>query len=557
MQEFFDSLKGRGLITADQLNRLHRASEQGGESSVRLINRLGYVDQLVLAIELSRHFAIPMIDDDEWPEEFVLPDCISPRFMREHEVLPLRAEPHLMTVAVCDPSDQATLNSLRIASERQMDLRIATESQIISRIERLVKGESESAAQTGGNGSGGNEEDEEQIKDLALDAPVIDLVNRLFREASAARATDLHIEPTRGRVVVRRRIDGILQDAGVLPPDFGRAAVSRIKILTQLNIAERRLPQDGRARIHAGNREYDIRVATMPTIHGESVAIRFLSSVNQVPDIAKLGLIPTDLLHLKEQALKANGLIAVTGPTGSGKTTTLAAVLDFLNLPSRKILTIEDPVEYQVEGVTQIQVRSDIGLTFAATTRAMLRHDPNIIMVGEMRDHETAQIGVNAALAGRLVLTTLHTNSAAGAVTRLLDLGVKAFLIASTLRCVVAQRLVRRLCSTCRQEYAGTLDDIAELSPEIAERHKGPLRLWRAVGCDHCNGDGYQGQAAIFELLIVDKSIRKLIKPDVDSDVIANAARKAGMTSMLVDGIAKCQQGLTTLEELARVVAED
>jgi general secretion pathway protein E len=339
-----------------------------------------------------------------------------------------------------------------------------------------------------------------------------------------------------------------------LPPDLGKAAVSRIKILSQLNIAERRLPQDGRARIRAGDREYDIRVATMPTIHGESIAIRFLSATNQVPDIGKLGMAGRDIEQLKQQSLHAHGLIVVTGPTGSGKTTTLAAVLEFLNDPARKILTIEDPVEYQVEGVNQIQVRPDIGLTFATTLRSMLRLDPDIIMVGEMRDSETAKIGVNAALTGHLVLTTLHTNSAAGAITRLLDLDVQAFLIASTLRCVVAQRLVRKLCTSCRTPYTAEGDVVTQLG--LAKTAK-PMRLWKANGCDHCNGTGYLGRAAIFELLVVDEDLRKTIKPDVNSDIIAATARKAGMTSMASDGLVKCREGLTTIEELARVVTED
>jgi general secretion pathway protein E len=555
MQSFLDSLQDRGLITADQAARLERAASQAGESAVRAINRLGYVDQQALVVELSRHFNIRTLEDSEWPEAPVLPECISPRFMREHRILPLRADPKSVIVAVSDPADSPVLDAIRIASERRLELRIATESQIVSRIERLLErpGEDQVRKQTVAT----SEEDEAQIKDLSLDAPVIDLVNRLFREASAARATDLHIEPARGRVVVRRRIDGLLQEADVLPPDFGRAAVSRIKILTQLNIAERRLPQDGRARVRAGDREYDIRVATMPTIHGESIAVRFLSATNQAPEIGKLGLVGRDLEQLKAQASHAHGLIVVTGPTGSGKTTTLAAVLEFLNDPARKLLTIEDPVEYQVEGVNQIQVRPDIGLTFASTLRSMLRLDPDIIMVGEMRDSETAKIGVNAALTGHLVLTTLHTNSSAGAITRLLDLGVQAFLIASTLRCVVAQRLVRKLCINCRKQYTAEPVVLSQLGIELPKARKTPLRLWKAVGCDHCNGTGFLGRAAIFELLVVDEEIRKLIRPDVSSNAIAAAARKAGMTSMTSDGFAKCCDGLTTVEELGRVVTED
>ena len=386
---------------------------------------------------------------------------------------------------------------------------------------------------------------------------MIDLVNRLFREASAARATDLHIEPARGRVLVRRRVDGLMQEAASLPPELGRATVSRIKILTGLNIAERRLPQDGRARVRAGEREHDIRVATMPTIHGESIAIRFLHATNQTPGIGTLGLEPKQLALLKAQANHDNGMIVVTGPTGSGKTTTLAAVLDFLNDPAQKLVTIEDPVEYQIEGVNQIQIRPDIGLTFAATLRSLLRLDPDTIMVGEMRDSETAKIGVNAALTGHLVLTTLHTNSAAGAITRLIDLGVQAFLIASTLRCVVAQRLVRKLCQTCREPHEVSEAVLHEIPAEAARQHKGPARMWKPKGCEHCNGTGFLGRAAIFEILIVDEHIRRLIKPDVSSGIIAKQAIANGMVTMLGDGFAKCLDGITTIEEIGRVTSED
>jgi general secretion pathway protein E len=334
---------------------------------------------------------------------------------------------------------------------------------------------------------------------------------------------------------------------------LGRAAVSRLKILTNLNIAEKRLPQDGRARLRIAERDYDIRVATMPTIHGEGIAIRFLSSNTQAPELTRLGLAEPDLARLRREISHAHGMIVVTGPTGSGKTTTLAAALGQLNDPSRKVVTIEDPVEYQVAGVNQIQVHPEIGLSFARTLRSLLRFDPDIIMIGEMRDGETASIGVNAALTGHLVLTTLHTNSAAGAVVRLLDLGVQAYLIASTLRCVVAQRLVRKLCTHCREPFEAPADLAAQLPAPVAA----PLRLWRAKGCSYCGGSGYSGRAAIFELLSIDDDIRRLIKPGVSAEVISEAARRAGMVSMMTDGLAKCRDGLTTVEELGRVTSEE
>ncbi len=552
MTPFLSELNRKELISADQAVRLAKAEAETGVSAIRQLLRQGLVDQQVLVVEIARHFGLPQVT--EWPRKPVLPDRISLRFMREHHALPVAVDAATLKVAVSDPSDTDLVAALRLAAERKIELEVATDSQILSAIERLDQsGDAEAGP---GAGPQGSADDDENLKDLALDAPVIDLVNRLFREASAARATDLHIEPARGRVIVRRRVDGLLKEVERLAPDLGRAAVSRLKILTHLNIAERRLPQDGRARVRIGERDYDIRVATMPTIHGESIAIRFLSANTQVPDLAKLGLSARDLSVLKEQARHSYGMIVVTGPTGSGKTTTLAGVLDYLNDPARKIVTIEDPVEYQVEGVNQIQVHPEIGLTFAKTLRSLLRFDPDIIMVGEMRDGETASIGVNAALTGHLVLTTLHTNSAAGAITRLLDLGVQAYLIASTLRCAVAQRLVRRLCATCRTPYMAEPSLLAQLPLGAARDIKEPVRLWKANGCDHCGGSGYLGRSAIFEVLVVDETLRHLIRPDTGADVIAAAAREAGMTSMIADGLAKCREGVTTIEELGRVAAE-
>ena len=498
----------------------------------------------------------------EWPGRRVLPEAVSLRFMRERHVLPVAAGDGRLSVIVSDPTDEATLAGLRLAAGMELSLLIAADDQILAAIERLEQGAEEGA---GPASAAGSAEDDDTLKDMALDAPVIDLLNRLFREASSARATDLHVEPARGHVAVRRRMDGLLAEVERLPVALGRAAVSRLKILTNLNIAEKRLPQDGRARLRIAERDYDIRVATMPTIHGEAIAIRFLSSNTQAPELVRLGLSETDLARLSREIAHAHGMIVVTGPTGSGKTTTLAAVLGRLNDPARKIVTIEDPVEYQVAGVNQIQVHPEIGLSFARTLRSLLRFDPDIIMIGEMRDAETASIGVNAALTGHLVLTTLHTNSAAGAVVRLLDLGVQAYLIASTLRCVVAQRLVRKLCSHCRTPYEAAPDLIAQLPQAVAGPGAlpgaalagAPVRLWRAAGCSYCGGSGYSGRAAIFEMLPIDDEMRRLIKPGVSAEVIAQAARRAGLGSMMSDGFAKCRDGLTTVEEIGRVTSED
>ncbi|WP_421693547.1 GspE/PulE family protein [Aestuariivirga sp.] len=552
MKHLLNDLTQRALISGEQAAQILGLAADGRETAVRLLLRQGAVDPQVLATELARVFHLPLAV--EWPAGRILPDAISLRFMRERHVLPAAVDGQRLSVIVSDPSDEATMGALRLAAGMDLSLLIATDNQILSAIERL-DGDRSVSSQTGGFRPGA--EDEETLKDLALDAPVIDLVNRLFREASAARATDLHIEPARGQVMVRHRVDGLLEERERLLPELGRAAVSRLKILTNLNIAEKRLPQDGRARLRIAERDYDIRVATMPTVHGESIAIRFLSSNTQVPEIDRLGLSPTDVAKLTQQIQHAHGMIVVTGPTGSGKTTTLAAALGILNNPHRKIVTIEDPVEYQIAGVNQIQIHQEIGLSFARTLRALLRFDPDIIMVGEMRDGETASIGVNAALTGHLVLTTLHTNSAAGAVVRLLDLGVQAYLIASTLRCVIAQRLVRKLCTHCREPYEASAELLAQLPESAQARGLSSVRLYKACGCSYCGGSGFSGRAAIFEVLIIDEEIRRLIKPDISADIIAQAARRSGTAGMLADGFRKCREGLTTIEELGRVMSED
>jgi general secretion pathway protein E len=542
----------RALLSKEQADRIRSLAAEGRDTAVRLIIREGIMDQQVLATELCRLLGHPPAT--EWPARQVMPEAISLRFMRERHVLVAAAEAGRLTVVLSDPTDEATLSALRLAAGMELSLRVAADDQILAGIERLEQGaESPEGLTPAGNAA----EDDDALKDMALDAPVIDLLNRMFREASTARATDLHVEPARGQVIVRRRVDGLLAEVERLPVALGRAAVSRLKILTNLNIAEKRLPQDGRARLRIAERDYDIRVATMPTIHGEGIAIRFLSSNTQAPELTRLGLAEPDLVRLKREISHAHGMIVVTGPTGSGKTTTLAAALGQLNDPSRKVVTIEDPVEYQVAGVNQIQVHPEIGLSFARTLRSLLRFDPDIIMIGEMRDGETASIGVNAALTGHLVLTTLHTNSAAGAVVRLLDLGVQAYLIASTLRCVVAQRLVRKLCTHCREPFEASPDLVAQLPTAGAAAGAGPLRLWRAKGCSYCGGSGYSGRAAIFELLSVDDDMRRLIKPGVSAEVITEAARRAGMASMMTDGLAKCRDGLTTVEELGRVTSEE
>jgi len=397
------------------------------------------------------------------------------------------------------------------------------------------------------------EDDIESLRDLASGAPVVRAVNDLLEKAVELRASDIHIEPFSAGLVVRMRIDGLLRPvtapAGVLP----QAVISRIKIVANLNIAERRLPQDGAARLRVGRTDIDIRVAIMPLQHGESAVIRILPKDRGLLVVEKLGFSSSDDVKLRRLLKLPHGMIVITGPTGSGKTTTLATILSILNEPARKILTVEDPVEYEIPGVNQAQVKPAIGLTFAAALRSFVRQDPDVIMVGEVRDSETAHVAVRAALTGHLVLTTLHTETAAAAVPRLLDLGVEGYLLRSVLRAVIAQRLVRQLCERCKSSRAlidGDFDDDPRLA---AFGFRTGEMIWEPCGCERCGGAGYRGRIGVFEVLELSNDLRELIGEKTDGLKIDEMAIRAGMTTMLDDGIAKCRAGLTSPAEILRV----
>jgi general secretion pathway protein E len=405
----------------------------------------------------------------------------------------------------------------------------------------------------GGAASQPREDDIESLRDLASGAPVVRAVNDLLEKAVELRASDIHIEPFSTGLVVRMRIDGLLRPvaapAGVLP----QAVISRIKIVANLNIAERRLPQDGAARLRAGRTDVDIRVAIMPTQHGESAVIRILPKDRGLLVAEKLGFSAADDATLRRLLKLPHGMIVITGPTGSGKTTTLATILSVLNEPVRKILTIEDPVEYEIPGVNQSQIKPAIGLTFAAALRSFVRQDPDVIMLGEVRDSETAHVAVHAALTGHLVLTTLHTETAAAAVPRLLDLGVEGYLLRSVLRAVIAQRLVRQLCERCKSPRALAEADLAEDPRLVTFGFKAGEVLQQPCGCERCGGTGYRGRLGVFEVLELTNDLRELIGEKTDGLKIDEMAIRAGMTTMLDDGIAKCRAGLTSPAEILRV----
>jgi general secretion pathway protein E len=476
----------------------------------------------------------------------------SQRFLREMTVFPYRSADAGAVLAVADPADDAARRAAEIVLGADIAIKVASFEDITVALNQRLSSE-DIEAQGGHEGFQPREDDIESLRDLASGAPVVRAVNDLLEKAVELRASDIHIEPLHAGLAVRMRIDGLLRPvaapAGVVP----QAVISRIKIIASLNIAERRLPQDGSARLRAGRSDIDIRVAIMPTQHGESAVIRILPKDRGLLVIEKLGFSPADETKIRRLLTLPHGMIVITGPTGSGKTTTLATALSILNEPSRKILTIEDPVEYEIPGVNQSQIKPAIGLTFAAALRTFVRQDPDVIMVGEVRDTETAHVAVHAALTGHLVLTTLHTETAAAAVPRLLDLGVEGYLLRSTLRAVVAQRLVRQLCERCKSPKILTENDLAEDPRLGALGFQDGETLREPGGCERCGGTGYRGRLGVFEILELTSDLRQLIGEKTDGLRIDEAAIRAGMTTMLDDGLAKCRAGLTSPAEILRV----
>lgn len=504
---------------------------------------------------------VTFLNPEEFPKVPLVIEGISTRFIRENKVIPFELKNNVLKVIMADPSDRGVIEALRVATagdvvvytgppdviEEQLSKFYSQEEQNINRIiEGIDEGEQEFI----------NEQDEEDIghlKDLASEAPIIKLVNLLITRAVESRASDIHIEPFADEVKVRYRIDGVLSDVESAPKRLQAAMVSRIKIMAKLNIAERRLPQDGRIRLLVGDREIDLRVSTIPILHGESIVMRILDKESIVIDLNVLGFRPDILQEFYQLIKRPNGIILVTGPTGSGKTTTLYGALDKINSPDKKIITVEDPIEYQLKGVNQIQVRPNIGLSFTNTLRHIVRQDPDVVMIGEIRDLETAEIAIQAALTGHLVFSTLHTNDAPSAITRLLDMGVEAFLLSSTVRGILAQRLVRVICRECKTEDTSQ-NQMQEL--KVLGLHEG-ARLYRGRGCESCTYTGFRGRMGIFELLMVDEVMRRLILKNADEGQLREAARKNGMRTLLEDGLAKIETGSTTLDEVFRVTQED
>jgi general secretion pathway protein E len=553
-------LTGTGLLSEAELARAEARRQSTGERLPDALVRLGLSSPEEVAQSLARHLEIPFVGREEFPSSPPFLQRLSPQYMRQYRFCPLAVENGSLVVVCTDPTDPTVVDELRGALGMEVRLAVATETSILEAIERYFGAGStavQKVIETMGEDDRGDEasgEDLTSLRDMAFDAPVVRLVNLLIENAIKASASDVHIEPFEDTLRVRYRIDGVLFDAETPPKRLRAAITSRIKIMAELNIAERRLPQDGRIRMTLEGRRLDIRVSTIPTLHGESIVMRILDRAAILMPLDHLGFEERNRRAIERIIQLPHGMLLVTGPTGSGKTTTLYAALDKINSPGKKIITIEDPVEYQLRGVNQIHVKPKIGLTFAAGLRHIVRQDPDVIMVGEIRDVETADIGIHAALTGHLVFSTLHTNDAPGAVTRLLDMGVEPYLIASVLEGVLAQRLVRLVCAGCRQPSE---PDVGELRALGVDRVPATAKLSRGTGCDDCRGTGYRGRTGIYEFMAMSEEIRGLAIRKTPGHEIRQRAIADGMTTLRQDGWLKCCLGVTTVEEILRVTHED
>ncbi len=561
-QRIGEILVERGKLDPANLERALKLQE--GESSDKIgviLMRLGMVSGRDLADALATQLDIPVASGSDFPELPLLEERISPKFLRDAQAVPLREDDEELALAIADPSDSYVISAVQMATGKRVRAYIAAPNEIDAALERLYGGGKSSMGQIVDNIQARTDDEQdlgdvEHLKDLASEAPVIRLVNLLLTKALEQRASDIHIEPFENRLIVRYRIDGVLHEVESPPRRLSAAVISRVKIMASLDIAERRLPQDGRIKLRVQGKEIDLRVSTVPTMHGESVVMRILDKGGVPLDFESLGFEGEALRKFLDVLDQPHGILLVTGPTGSGKTTTLYTALDRLNRPDIKIVTVEDPVEYQMPGINQIQVRPQNDLTFANALRSIVRQDPDIIMVGEIRDLETVRIAMQSALTGHMVLSTVHTNDAPATVSRLLDMGAEDYLLTSTVTGILAQRLVRTLCKHCRQPH----EALTEVVEQMGLRRfvpSGPVTIYRPMGCPQCAGTGYFGRLSIVEMLVMTDAIRAQIMRHATAGEIRVEAIKEGMETMYENGLRKALAGQTTIEEVLRVTCED
>jgi general secretion pathway protein E len=540
------------LADRSTLDRAGSAARKTGERFDRVLTKLGLLSESDLAAALSRFLNIPLVAPADVPMEPLLGDVIEPQFVRHNKIMPLAVTDEWITVGATDPLNQEPFHAMAYLTGRAVKIRIFAPADFDKTFDSLYKPQTSASRATLG-GEDASELDVQRLRDMASEAPVIRLVNQIIADAVEGRASDIHIEPNVDSVLVRYRVDGMLRTGHVLASSLRAAITSRIKIMSKLDIAERRMPQDGRIKIAVRGVDIDFRVSTIPTVFGESVVMRILDRSRVELDFERLGFQEKHIATLTKLLAEPNGIILVTGPTGSGKTTTLYTALKALNAPDTKLFTVEDPVEYQIAGINQVQVQAGIGFDFPHALRSILRQDPDIIMIGEIRDLETARIAIQSSLTGHLVLSTLHTNSAAAAITRLVDMGVENYLLASTLKGVLAQRLVRTLCARCAVEHDSAAYWTEEFLRNVGGLEAlGPTSIKQARGCAECHGTGFSGRSTIVEILLVDSHLHRLILSNASDSEIERTAHEIGMESMYEMGVHKVWRGETTVDEVLR-----
>jgi len=551
-----ESLVEQGIITQKDLEIAVAESEKTGESLRKTLVRLGLISEEDIIAFFEEQLSIPYVELGSYLIDSKVIKTIPEALARKYMVVPLFKTGDTITLAMADPLNVIALDDLRLKTSCAIEPVAASETDIknainqyygtAGSIDEVIKSFETKAISI-------TEEEEislEKLHDMAEEAPIIKLVNLIIMQAIRDSASDIHIEPEEQELRVRTRIDGILHDMTAIPKHLQAAVISRTKIMSDLNIATKRIPQDGRFQIKIENSQIDVRISTFPTIYGENVVMRLLDTSSILLGLEQIGFSESNFEQFKSLITKPHGIILVTGPTGSGKTTTLYSALNTINTPDKNIITVEDPVEYRLKGIRQSQINPKAGLTFATGLRSILRQDPDIVMVGEIRDRETAEIAVQAALTGHLVFSTLHTNDAPGSLTRLIDMGVEPFLISSSIIGVVAQRLVRTICSGCKESYRPTENALEKLSLNIPKEE---ATFYRGKGCNICKNTGYKGRIGIFELMLMNDKIRDLILERTSSSVIKRAAEEAGMKTLRKDGLEKALKGITTIDEVMRV----
>jgi type II secretion system protein E len=543
-------LRDLGLLTKSQID--HARAEMGEGGLLQTLLQSGVLTQQDVSRALAAQNSMEFVDLAQIQVERSVVELMQEEDTRRYQAVPIALREGVLIIALADPMAMQTMDDLTYKLRRDMEFVCATPEAIQKLIIRF-HGDAEDAA-SGLLKSMGDVEGQDVVRDeeggqAEGDAPVIKLVSMLLFEAYTNRASDIHIEPLETKLRVRFRIDGVLQEMQAPPKRLHGAIVSRLKIMSRsMSIAEKRLPQDGRIQIRLGEKSVDLRVSTIPTVHGESVVMRILDKTSLMLGLPDLGFLSDDQAKFEQCINLPDGIILVTGPTGSGKTTTLYGCLNYMNKPDRKLITVEDPVEYQMNGINQVPVNASIGMTFPAALRSILRQAPNIIMIGEIRDNETASIAVNASLTGHLVLSTLHTNDAPSAIARLVDIGVKPFLVSSSVRAVVAQRLVRRLCPACKQP--GELSEYEMSALQIEPGMLSQARVMQPAGCEACRGKGFKGRMGIFEMFLVDDEVRNMVNNNASTISLRQRARELGMRTLREDGVRKVLAGLTTADEV-------